>query len=140
MATPATTKSNKPAQVAPLAAAKAAAIVKASPSPATTKVAKDLAASAETKAQREHRATREVCATVRKELAIGDKIVKAKANDTRNGSLRHNIVNAIQSAKTVGAACESQVTGGKYTTDAPYTVKKTDVGFALGNGYITVTK
>lgn len=138
MAAPTTTKSNKPAQVAPLAAAKVAA---AKSSAAPTKVTPLATATPqEPKVRKSNRADRAACAAQRKGLGLGDKIVKGKANDTGNGSLRSNIVNAIQASKTVGAAVVKQVTGGKYTAEAPYQVKKVDVGFALGNGYITITK
>jgi len=132
MATP-TTKSNKPAQVAPLAIAKAAA--------SPTKVAPTVKAAAapagtDTKTAREHKATRDACAAVRKEMLITDVITRGKANNSRPGSLRFNIVEAIATSKTVGEACTKQVHGGKYVTE-PYAIKKVDCGFALGNGFIT---
>lgn len=94
-------------------------------------------ASSETKSNREHRATRDACAVVRKEMLITDLITPAKPNNARQGSLRYNIIEAVQKSKTVGEAVTKQVNGtGKYAND-PYTIKKVDVGFCLGNGFIT---
>lgn len=140
MATPAT-KSNKPAQVAPLAVAAAKAkpaIVPVAKAVPTAKAA-DAPVSAETKTAKPARATRDACAAVRKELSITDTIVVGKANNARQGSLRYNIIAAIQGSKTVAEAMDKQVNGaGKYASE-PYGIKKVDIGFTIGNGFITTT-
>lgn len=85
------------------------------------------------------RADRPACAQVRKEMGNTDLITKAKDYEGRQGTLRHAIVVAIQGSATVWDAVKQQVNGpGKHATEA-YTIKKVDVGFALANGYITVT-
>jgi len=108
--------------------------------PVTNTAPKSSAPTAETKAAREHRATRDICAASRKELLITDKIHKGKDNSARPGSLRYNIVDAVQKSKTVGDAVMKEVLGAGKHAEEPYKIKKVDVGFCLGNGFITVTK
>lgn len=121
---------SRPAPVQPLTVAK--------PKSGPTRVAAPAAPTAETRVAREHRATRDECATQRKELLVTDHIVKGKANNARPGSLRFNIIAAVQASKTVADACAKEVNGtGKYA-ETPYRVKKVDVGFCLGNGFITI--
>jgi hypothetical protein len=94
------------------------------------------------KAVRSHLADRPTCAIVRKEAANSDLITKAADTTARQGSLRYNIMVAIQSSKTVADAIAKEVHGpGKHeAADKPYRIKRVDVGFALANGLITLTK
>jgi len=93
----------------------------------------------ENKGTKLKRADRPACAQVRKEMGNTDLITKAKDYEGRQGTLRHAIVVAIQDSATVWDAVKQQVNGpGKHATEA-YTIKRVDVGFALANGYITVT-
>lgn len=105
------------------------------------KVAVPLAAgpTAETKVSRVARADRPACADARKEINGTDIIHSAKPYADRQGTLRANIVAAIQASKTVWDACKKEVNGPGKHAELAYTVKRVDVGFAIGNGYITVT-
>jgi hypothetical protein len=130
---------NKPApktsKVAPLAVAP---VVKPTLVPALvqTPVAVDNAPATKTPKT----ATRDACKEVRKDLDARATITPTdKAIDARKGSLRYNILEAIRKATTVVDACSHEVNGpGKHAVD-PYTIKKVDVGFAIANGYITVS-
>lgn len=85
------------------------------------------------------RADRPACAAVRAAMGNTDIISAAKPYEGRQGTLRHAIVVAIQTSPTVWDAVKKQVNGpGKHEQNA-YTIKRVDVGFALANGYITVT-
>jgi hypothetical protein len=94
------------------------------------------------KAVRSHLADRPACAAIRKEIANSDIITKAADTTARQGSLRYNIMKAIQESKTVAEAITKEVHGpGKHAaSDKPYRIKRVDVGFALANGLITLTK
>lgn len=114
---------------------------KVEPPAKNTVVAKVATPTAETKKVRENRATRDACAVSRKELLITDKLAPtAKVNNARAGSLRYNIIEAVRRSNTVGAALTQKVRGTGKFADTDYTVKKVDVGFCLGNGFVTATK
>lgn len=101
----------------------------------------EAAPSTETKVAKAKKASREACAAVRSEANKTDLITKAKEYTDRAG-LRRSIVEAIQGAATVWDACKIQVLDpnpGKKHSELKYTIKKVDVGFALANGYITLT-
>lgn len=93
----------------------------------------------EEKAKRQTTATREACKEARKELDARAGIKSTgKPIAARAGSLRYNILKAIMESKTGVEACQKEVNGpGKHET-TPYRIKMVDVGFAIGNGYITV--
>lgn len=117
----------------------AAATPKVAPVTETKKVVAKAPASTETKVAKERRKDRPACLEVRKAMGNEDIIKKAKSYDGRQGTLRCAIVEAIQSAATVWDACKLEVTGPGKHESLPYRIKKVDVGFALANGYITVT-
>jgi hypothetical protein len=94
------------------------------------------------KAVRGHLADRPTCSAIRKEIANSDIITKAADTTARQGSLRYNIMKAIQASATVAEAISKEVHGpGKHEAlDKPYRIKRVDVGFARANGLITLTK
>ena len=124
------TRTATPPRVSPVAAA---------PVSSTKAAVAKAPASTETKVAKERRKDRADCLEVRKAMGNEDLIKKAKNYDGRQGTLRAAIVEAIQSAATVWDACKLEVSGPGKHESLPYRIKKVDVGFALANGYITIT-
>lgn len=128
-------RATAPASPTAVAKSKVAPFVPA----AKTPVAAPTAPVAETKAPRVKKADRPACAEVRKDMGNTDIIRRAREYDGRQGTLRHAIVVAIQESATVWDAVKKQVNGPGKHSELAYTIKRVDVGFALANGYITIS-